>query len=179
MDARLWAKAFVEIDPHAEVGGGISYTEEVMLTWFANAIMAGYDFAKREPASKDTSDGHHTFRELYRHRHALFLALLSQVTIDNDAWYSLKHADGSMFDDFFVAGMDVRTGYKTWEMVTYHLPLEYLPLVQAMANVECKQFAPPWDGHTPADVVDRLTRSAGHGAVAGQATEPAGIWEPA
>jgi hypothetical protein len=47
MDAMAWAKAFVAIDPHAEVGGGISFTEEAMVGWFANAIMTGYDEARR------------------------------------------------------------------------------------------------------------------------------------
>lgn len=38
-DARVWAKAFIE---HDKVYG-ISQSEETMVTWFANALMRGYD----------------------------------------------------------------------------------------------------------------------------------------
>ena len=34
-DARDWAAAFCKINPQAD--------EEIMLTWFANALMRGYD----------------------------------------------------------------------------------------------------------------------------------------
>jgi len=219
MDARVWAKAFVALDPHAEVGGGISSTEEAMLAWFANAIMRGYDhamqklrqagdaealmeeargiaaqcwcdeqtsdiemdarlaeaFARRlaplmlesakgEQVTAATSDGFHTFAELYEHRSALFLYALSQASEDNDAWYTTEHEDGSMFDGYFLAGMDVRTGYDIWERVTYHLELKYMDAVEAMGHVEKLKRAPAFDGHTSADVVARLLQAA---AVAG------------
>jgi hypothetical protein len=37
MDASVWAKEFCILNPDAD--------ESVMLTWFANAIMVGYDTA--------------------------------------------------------------------------------------------------------------------------------------
>jgi len=40
MDAVVWAKEFVRINPN-------STPEDVMLAWFANAIMAGFDEARR------------------------------------------------------------------------------------------------------------------------------------
>ena len=39
-DARVWAAEFKRLNPGSD--------EELMLTWFANAIMAGYDHAMRE-----------------------------------------------------------------------------------------------------------------------------------
>ena len=47
-DAWVWAKEFCRI---YESDPDLNITEDWMATWFANAIMAGYDHAKRE-ASK-------------------------------------------------------------------------------------------------------------------------------
>lgn len=44
-DARVWAKAFVE---SAQKDKNLPFDYETMLTWFSNAIMAGYDFYRRE-----------------------------------------------------------------------------------------------------------------------------------
>ena len=39
-DARGWAKAFIE---HVKVNPNIPTDEGTMISWFANAIMRGYD----------------------------------------------------------------------------------------------------------------------------------------
>lgn len=92
------------------------------------------------------SDGHHTFDELYEHRHALFLALVrSHKPL---AWRSKRHADGKGFSGWFIAGLRLPTG-----MITYHLPKS---LWEDFNGVETLDRAPEWDGHTPADVVTRL-----------------------
>ena len=165
MDAMAWAKAFVAINPDTRLaqlhGDGLEVdTTDAMLGWFANAIMAGYDEARRRPANKDTSDGYHTFRELYGHRHALFLALMAATAEDCDPWFSLKHADGGMFEGFFVAGMDVCTSEGQWERITYHLPADDLSAIRLIPGIRDLPLAPEWDGHTAADVQERLTRSA-------------------
>jgi hypothetical protein len=165
MDAMAWAKAFVAINPDTRLaqlhGDGLQVdTTDAMLGWFANAIMAGYDESRRRPADEDTSDGYHTFRELYEHRHALFLALMAATAEDCNPWFSLKHGDGGMFEGFFVAGMDVRTGEQQWERVTYHLPVSDLGAIRAISHVIELPLAPEWDGHTAADVQERLMRSA-------------------
>lgn len=91
------------------------------------------------------SDGFHTFNELYEHRHILFATLVA----DNDeiSWKSLKHADGSMFEGWFIAGMDI-----LGSPVTYHIPIRLWDLFK------CKKLenAPKWDGHTSEDVVKRF-----------------------
>lgn len=91
------------------------------------------------------SDGEYTFNDLYALRHALFIALCHAHR--NLAWKSLVHEDGSMFDDYFIAGIRLPEG-----MVTYHLPIELWDVLQ----VEELGAAPAWDGHTAQDVVDRL-----------------------
>ena len=96
------------------------------------------------------SDGYHTFDELYAHRVALFLALASSL---GTGWRSLFHADGSMFEGWFIAGMMLSTG-----AITYHLPIATW---EAASFMHTLKYAPAWDGHTPADVVERLMIFAG------------------
>lgn len=89
------------------------------------------------------SDGYHTFNELYEHRHALFSVICNAF----DGWKSFKHADGTMFDGWFIAGCQTEKG-----QITYHLPLLWWDKFSCRAI----EKAPEWDGHTPADVIDRV-----------------------
>lgn len=98
------------------------------------------------------SDGYHTFEELYEHRHALFLALcamLNQMGFDYEMWRAKQHADGTMFEGSFIAGVALKSG----EQISYHFPLKLWDKAHFMRTV--KQ-APIWDGHNSADVVERL-----------------------
>lgn len=98
------------------------------------------------------SDNFHTFDELYTHRILLFLALIKSHS--HGAWKSKKHEDGTMFDGYFIAGMQLPAG-----MITYHIPLEQfwdlLPEIQEL------EFSPEWDGHTSEDVILRLSKWLG------------------
>jgi hypothetical protein len=44
-DARVWAQAFME-----RVEQGATVDEELMLAWFANALMCGWDHRARQAA---------------------------------------------------------------------------------------------------------------------------------
>lgn len=102
----------------------------------------GYRERSRMPLDENTSDGYHTFRELYDHRIALFIALMrSHPTI---SWVS-PTAD----PNWLLGGMNLPTG-----TISYHMPASVWPL----RGILTLETLPPWDGHTPADVVDRLTR---------------------
>jgi hypothetical protein len=100
----------------------------------------------------EVSDGYHTFSELYTHRILLFLALMKSHP--HGSWKSKKHDDGTLYEGYFVAGMELPTG-----MITYHIPLEqfwdHLPEIQEL------EFAPKWDGHTSEDVILRLSKWLG------------------
>ena len=102
----------------------------------------------------ETSDGYHTFNERYEHRHALFCALAS--TIPDVAWKSHKHEDGSQWDGWFVAGIELPSG----DSITYHLPVRLWEIFPGLELLE----APHWDGHTSDDVVQRLKAFAEHGS---------------
>ena len=97
------------------------------------------------------SDGYHTFDELYSHRTALLSALVR--TLPKFAWKSRKHADGTMYDNMFIVGMNFPNG-----TITYHVE-DYEPNGRSNWDIfPCKELdrAPKWDGHTPEMVVDRL-----------------------
>ena len=98
------------------------------------------------------SDGYHTFDELYEHRQWLFEAL-SRVYREC-AWISRKHADGSGFDGWFVAGID----FPNDSQISYHLPDS---MWDVMAQYAIEHERAPWDGHTAAQVVERLRQRAG------------------
>jgi len=104
--------------------------------------------------SKDVSDGHHTFRELYEHRYALWISFCAEVNsrcAPGYVWRSRLHSDGTMFDDSFVLGIGTAWG----EQMTYHLPMR---LWDAVHFIEERTRAPEYDGHSPTDVAERLKR---------------------
>jgi hypothetical protein len=103
------------------------------------------------------SDGYHTFDELYEHRIALFIALAKEVnrgtTNPNIVWRSRWHSDGELAygGGWFVLGVGQAAGHQ----ITYHLPdskWEQCSFAATLAR------APEWDGHTSADVLDRLVK---------------------
>lgn len=95
------------------------------------------------PIDGNTSDGFHTFNELYEHRHALFAVICATYP----SWKSKLHDDGSMFEGWFIAGVNTAEGH-----ATYHMPLSWWD------RFRCEELerAPEWDGHTPADVIRRV-----------------------
>ena len=93
------------------------------------------------------SDGHHTFDELYEHRMLLFIALAEAYP--ELSWKSKLHADGTMYDGWFIAGMNLPTGN-----ITYHIKLRLWDLLK----VKEYDVAQPWDGHTSNDVELRLKK---------------------
>jgi hypothetical protein len=96
----------------------------------------------------ETSDGYHTFNELYEHRHALFI-LLAQLLPDRLVWRSLTHSDGSRIEGWFVLGIFMQKGYQ----ITYHLPMIYW---NGCTFAQILDKAPEFDKHTSKDVLERL-----------------------
>ena len=65
----------------------------------------------------ETSDGYHTFNELYHHRAVLF----SVIVRDHPdlAWKSKLHHAGDMFDGMFIVGIETPAG-----QATYHYDID-------------------------------------------------------
>jgi hypothetical protein len=100
------------------------------------------------PVTKDTSDGYHTFADLYRHRMALTLALCHSGA--GRTWRSKQHHpdDGPMFEGSFIVGIELPSG-----TITYHYNLQHWDAFEGVRELE---FAKKWDGATPDDSIVRL-----------------------
>lgn len=96
----------------------------------------------------DTSDGYHTFNELYHHRAMLF-SVICNDRLDR-AWKSKMHHDGTMYDGMFIVGIQTPNG-----QATYHYDID--PYWDMFRVPELSQ-APEWDGHTPAQAIERIGR---------------------
>ena len=94
----------------------------------------------------ETSDGYHTFNELYHHRAVLFSVIVK--AFEDKAWKSRKHHDGTMYDGMFIVGVETPYG-----QATYHYDME--PYWEMFCCKEIER-APEWDGHTPAQAIERL-----------------------
>lgn len=59
----------------------------------------------------NTSDGYHTFNELYHHRAVLFSVIVAKFA--DRAWKSKLHADGTMYEGMFIVGIETPDGQAT------------------------------------------------------------------
>ncbi len=66
-----------------------------------------------------------------------------------NVWRSKKHSDGSEYEGWFIMGIGTEKG----EMITYHLPMTYW---ENTSFAITRGTAPEWDGHTSADVINRI-----------------------
>jgi hypothetical protein len=98
------------------------------------------------PVNENTSDGYHTFKELYHHRAVLFAALIAQMP--EKAWKSKTHSDGSVWDGWFIVGIETPEG-----QATYHYASD--PYWDMFCCHEVDR-APEWDGHTPEQAIERI-----------------------
>lgn len=92
------------------------------------------------------SDGSHTFGELYDHRAILFAVICNQNK--EISFKSKLHDDGTMFEDYFIVGIETPEGD-----YTYHYHLDYWNLY----DVPILEKAPKWDGHQPKDITRLLS----------------------
>ena len=97
--------------------------------------------------TNNISDGCHTFRELYDHRAKPFSIICNQDFIREDAWKSKLHDDGTMFDGYFIVGINTPKG-----QATYHYEMKYWDYF----HIKELHKAPKWDGHTPNETIERL-----------------------
>lgn len=102
------------------------------------------------PIDGETSDGYHTFNELYHHRAVLFSVIVA--AFDKRAWKSKLHADGTMYDGMFIVGIETPDG-----QATYHYDID--PYWDMFRCTELGR-APEWDGHTPNQAIERIGKLA-------------------
>ena len=128
--------------------------------WFDESGSGEYIFRVTKwmplPAESDAvsmgefSDGYHTFNELYHHRAVLFAMICNSYP--RLAWKSKLHDTGDMFDGMFIVGINTPEG-----QATYHYDVE--PYWDMFCVTELER-APKWDGHSPAEAIDRIAKMA-------------------
>lgn len=120
------------------------YSRKVMIDGKILKLSEGLTL--KNDAEGDTSDGSHTFEELYYHRMLLFSMVVSMFK--ERAWKSWLHDDGTMFDDYFIVGVTTPDGD-----FSYHYHKDYWGMF------DCKELdtAPEWDGHVASDITRLLS----------------------
>lgn len=103
----------------------------------------------------NTSDGYHTFNELYHHRAVLFSVIVS--CFPDLAWKSKQHSDpinSPMYDGMFIVGIDTPKG-----QATYHYDID-----PYWNMFKCKELekAPEYDGHSPDEAIKRIGLLVGY-----------------
>ncbi len=128
--------------------------KEVIADWWLSHFHSRMQ--EVEKIDENTSDGYHTFKELYDHRITLYIALTKRIKQTGDdiyVWRSKKHSDGEVCfgtGTQFVLGLHVEKG----EQITYHIPIERWNETDFANTLE---IAPEYDGHTSQDVLTRLS----------------------
>ena len=104
------------------------------------------DLIEPMPVSGDTSDGYHTFNELYHHRAVLFSVVVAAFS--EKAWRAKAHHDGTMYDGMLIVGIETPDG-----QATYHYDI-----TPYWNMFRCRELdrAPEWDGHTPSQAIERI-----------------------
>ena len=109
--------------------------------------------AKEREVDENTSDGYHTFKELYEFRLLYNAHLFNEWAAQGkyDVHKSQRHNDGELCfgrDDYFVVVATLPTG-----QISNHYPMTDWDLFKCEAVEKAKA---QWDGHTSQDVANRL-----------------------
>lgn len=95
----------------------------------------------------NTSDGYHTFNELYHHRAVLTSVICN--AIPQVCWKSKLHHDGTMYDGMFIVGIDTPGG-----QASYHYDINPY---WGWFRVPEMERSPEFDGHTSDDAIRRIS----------------------
>lgn len=100
---------------------------------------------------ENTSDGYHTFKELYEYRLLYNAGFFNELAIQglSNVHKSKKHNDGEFCfgGGWFIVMAQLPTG-----QISNHYEMKYWNLFR----IPEQELADKWDGHTPQDVVRRL-----------------------
>lgn len=98
-----------------------------------------------------TSDGYHTFNELYEHRNLLFINMCRMYVDEHGSgvWWNRNGGYEGYFCLYFES---------YYKQISYHIPDKYLGCMKETPGERCaiEYQECEWDGHTSKDVLDRL-----------------------
>lgn len=110
---------------------------------------------RRRIINENTSDGYHTFKELYEFRKLYNACLFNEWAKQgiNDVHKSKRHNDGELCfgrDEYFIVVARLPTG-----QISNHYPMIDWDLFKCEEVERAKE---KWDGHSSQDVATRLTQ---------------------
>ena len=127
--------------------------DEIARLSTALAAQPATPLASPEPPliTGDTSDGYHTFNELYAYRKAYHALVENEWARQGryDVHKSWRHADG---EPCFGGGWFIVVAETPAGQVSNHYKADDWPLFQCPE----RERGNPWDGHTPQVALDRL-----------------------
>lgn len=116
------------------------------------AFLAGHSFALR-PIDGSTSDGYHTFDELYEHRILLYLMCVETGAFK--ASYVVEdHFDGWDLIVAFTPG--------NYQQISYHVPNRYRPIYKKAPRKTKEEQEKLFDGHDSKLVAHRIEMALRH-----------------
>lgn len=126
---------------------------ELLVKQIELARQEGEKAGREKTITEDTSDGYHTFKELYDFRLLYNAHLFNEWAKQGmyDVHKSQRHADGELCfgrNDYFVVVATLPTG-----QISNHYPMSDWDLFMCEAVEMAKHT---WDGHTSQDVAQRL-----------------------
>lgn len=153
-EAQLGETRYLEEDDLAALDAA-GYAAVAVAQKLVDALEAATTAAAGVPASGSTSDGHHTFDELYDYR-MLYNAHAAHgwLAAGGPVVKSWKHSDGELC---FGGGWFIVTATLPTGQVSNHYKAEHWGLF-AVPEVD---LPPEYDGHTPQDAAERLRAAAG------------------
>lgn len=118
---------------------------------FISDLLATREAQMIEAVDENTSDGYHTFKELYGFRKAYNAALFNEWAKARkyNVHKSRRHADG---EECFGGGWFIVMATLPTGQISNHYELSDWELFQC----DERERGDVWDGHTPQDVLDRL-----------------------
>lgn len=113
----------------------------------------------KKVAASDASDGYHTFKELYEYR-LLYNAALFNLMHKQGGTFAVhkskKHAEGDLCfgGDWFIVMAYIPQGNGTMTQISNHYHISEWDAFKIPERDKADQ----WDGHTPADVAQRIRK---------------------
>jgi len=143
---------FVEVNKIPLYVSGENIPQQIT-TFIAQVEATAIAATEARVVNEDTSDGYHTFKELYEFRLLYNAHLFNEWAAQGkyDVHKSQRHNDGELCfgrDDYFVVVATLPTG-----QISNHYPMTDWDLFKCEAVEKAKA---QWDGHTSQDVADRL-----------------------
>lgn len=109
------------------------------------------NFISRDEMDENTSDGYHTFKELYEFRLLYNAAWFNELASKLVVYKSKKHDNGELCfgGGWFIVVAELPTG-----QISNHYELKDWDLFKVDELLQAQSF----DGHTPKDVADRIRK---------------------